>query len=79
MTVLIVTVLVVVAASATATVLTRDIAAQPMVLAVHGFALTVLFLVLQAPDVALSQLAVGVVALPLMVMLTVAKVRRGHD
>jgi energy-converting hydrogenase B subunit D len=34
-----------------------------------------MFLVFQAPDVALSQIVVGAVALPLMVVLALAKVR----
>ena len=38
--------------------------------------LGVAFLVLQAPDVALSQITVGAVALPLMILLALAKVRR---
>jgi len=35
-----------------------------------------MFLVYQAPDVALSQITVGAVALPLMILLALAKVRR---
>jgi uncharacterized MnhB-related membrane protein len=46
------------------------------VLAVLGTVLAVLFTVLQAPDVALSQLAVGSALTPLLVMLSVRKVRR---
>ncbi len=38
--------------------------------------LAVLFTVLQAPDVALSQLAVGSALTPLLIMLSVRKVRR---
>jgi uncharacterized MnhB-related membrane protein len=34
-----------------------------------------MFFVYQAPDVALSQIAVGAVALPLMILLALAKVR----
>jgi energy-converting hydrogenase B subunit D len=45
-------------------------------LSVYGLCLTVLFVVLQAPDVALSQLAVGTAVVPLMIMLTVQKTRR---
>ena len=77
MTALIDIMLVIVGVGAVAVVRTREPLRQSMVYAVYGFMLTVLFLVLQAPDVALSQLAVGAVAVPLMVMLTVAKVRRG--
>jgi uncharacterized MnhB-related membrane protein len=43
-----------------------------------GLLLTVLFVVFHAPDVALSQAVVGVVAFPLMVVLTVAKIRRSR-
>lgn len=68
--------LVLTAVGATAVVLTREPIHQVLVLAVYGFVLTVLFVLYQAPDVALSQLTVGAAALPLMVMLTIAKVRR---
>jgi energy-converting hydrogenase B subunit D len=49
---------------------------QAVSLAIFGLALTVLFVVLQAPDVALSQLVIGGVVVPLMVMLTIRAVRR---
>ncbi|MFF2364557.1 Na(+)/H(+) antiporter subunit B [Streptomyces sp. NPDC058122] len=65
-----------VAASATAAVLVRDPARQALMLSVLGLALAVLFTVLQAPDVALSQLAVGSALTPLLIMLSVRKVRR---
>jgi uncharacterized MnhB-related membrane protein len=74
--VLVVVALLLVAASATVAVATRDPARQALVLAVLGTALAVLFTVLQAPDVALSQLAVGSALTPLLLMLTVRKVRR---
>ncbi|GAA0589674.1 DUF4040 domain-containing protein [Streptomyces crystallinus] len=68
--------LLLVAASATAAVAVRDPARQALVLAVLGLALAVLFTVLQAPDVALSQLAVGSALTPLLILLSVRKVRR---
>ncbi|MFB7418219.1 Na(+)/H(+) antiporter subunit B [Streptomyces sp. NPDC056210] len=74
---LVVLALALVAAAATAAVLTRDPVRQALVLALLGLALAVLFTVLQAPDVALSQLAVGSALTPLMLLLTVRKVR-GH-
>ncbi|GCD39269.1 Na(+)/H(+) antiporter subunit A [Streptomyces chrestomyceticus JCM 4735] len=74
--VLIVLALSLVAAAATAAVLARDPVRQSTVLALLGLALALLFAVLQAPDVALSQLAVGSVLTPLMVLLSVRKVRR---
>lgn len=73
---LIVVALLLVAASATAAVAVRDPARQALVLAVLGTVLAVLFTVLQAPDVALSQLAVGSALTPLLIMLSVRKVRR---
>ncbi|MEX2980530.1 hydrogenase subunit MbhD domain-containing protein [Streptomyces sp. C36] len=68
--------LLLVAAAATAAALTRDPARQAVVLSLLGLALALLFTVLQAPDVALSQLAVGSAVTPLMILLTVRRVRR---
>ncbi len=77
---LIVVVLLLVAASATAAVAVRDPLRQALVLAVLGVALAVLFTVAQAPDVGLSQLAVGSAVTPLLLLLSVRKVRRkGKD
>ncbi|MEU6474897.1 hydrogenase subunit MbhD domain-containing protein [Streptomyces massasporeus] len=74
--ILIAVVLVLVAACATVAVATRDPARQALVLAVLGVVLAVLFTVLQAPDVGLSQLAVGSALTPLLLLLTVRKVKR---
>jgi uncharacterized MnhB-related membrane protein len=76
MSVLIVIALTLVAAVGTAVVFTGEPARQAVTLSVFGLTLTVLFVVLQAPDVALSQLAVGSAVVPLMVLLTVRKIRR---
>ncbi|MEW2513313.1 hydrogenase subunit MbhD domain-containing protein [Streptomyces sp. NPDC046870] len=73
---LIVVVLLLVAGSATAAVAQRDPARQALVLSFLGVLLATLFTVLQAPDVGLSQLAVGSVLTPLLIMLSVRKVRR---
>jgi energy-converting hydrogenase B subunit D len=64
-----------VAAGGTAVVLTRDPLNQAIVASFYGLLLGIMFLVFQAPDVALSQIAVGAVALPLMIVLALAKVR----
>ncbi|MFD8431093.1 MULTISPECIES: hydrogenase subunit MbhD domain-containing protein [Streptomyces] len=72
----IVVALLLVAASATAAVAVRDPVRQSLVLAVLGVVLAVLFTVLQAPDVGLSQLAVGSALTPLLLLLTVRKVKR---
>ena len=74
-----VTILVLVAAGAAAVVLVRDPVRQVIALSVYGVLLSVLFLAFQAPDVTLSELTVGAVALPLLLLLTLAKVRRRDD
>nr|WP_145484473.1 MULTISPECIES: hydrogenase subunit MbhD domain-containing protein [Streptomyces] len=73
---LILVALLLVAATATAAVTQRDPARQALVLSVLGVLLAVLFTVLQAPDVGLSQLAVGAALTPLLIMLSVRKIRR---
>lgn len=72
----IVVALLLIAAAATVAVATRDPVRQALVLSVMGVVLAVLFTVLQAPDVGLSQLAVGSALTPLLLMLAVRKVRR---
>lgn len=64
---------------ATAVVLTRDPANQAIVLSAYGVTLGVFFLVLQAPDVAMSQIAVGTVIVPLVVMLAIHAIRRNRE
>jgi energy-converting hydrogenase B subunit D len=73
---LIVISLVLVAIAATIAVVVRDPSRQALVLSTLGLTLAVLFIVLQAPDVALSQLAVGSALTPLLLLLSVQKVRR---
>lgn len=73
---LIVITLLLTAISATAAALTRDPVRQAVVLALLGLSLAALFTVLQAPDVALSQLGVGSAITPLLILLTVRKVSR---
>jgi energy-converting hydrogenase B subunit D len=64
------------AASGTAVVLLRNPLRQTIMLGLHGSALALLLLTLRAPDVALAQIAVGTVALPLMFLAAIATVRR---
>jgi energy-converting hydrogenase B subunit D len=71
-----ITLLVLVAAGATAVVLIRAGIRQVLMLSVYGVLLAVLFLAFQAPDVTLSELVVGAVALPIILLLTLAKVRK---
>ena len=68
--------LVLVAVGGTAVVLVRDPLRQAIVASVFGLLLGLLFFAFQAPDVALSQIVVGSVALPLMIILTLAKLAR---
>jgi uncharacterized MnhB-related membrane protein len=74
-----ITVLVLVATGATAVVLIRRPVQQVIVLSTYGVLLAVLFLVFQAPDVTLSELAVGSVALPVILLLTLAKTRKREE
>jgi energy-converting hydrogenase B subunit D len=75
-TVIQVGVLLLIAAGATAVVLTRDPLHQAMVVSFYGLLLGIFFLVLQAPDVGLSEIVVGAVALPLMIVLALVKIRQ---
>ena len=74
-----ITILVLVAAGATAVVLIRQPVHQVLVLSAYGIMLAVLFLAFQAPDVTLSELTVGAVALPAILLLTLAKVRKREE
>lgn len=69
-------VLVFVAIGGTAVVLTRDATSQAIVVSFYGILLAIMFLVFQAPDVSLSQMTIGAVALPLMILLSLAKVKK---
>jgi uncharacterized MnhB-related membrane protein len=71
-----VTLLVLIAAGATAVVVIREPVRQVIALSGYGVLLAVLFLAFQAPDVTLSELTVGSVVLPMLLLLTLAKVRR---
>jgi energy-converting hydrogenase B subunit D len=66
--------LLLVAVSGFAVVTTRDPRRQAITLSVFSLCLAVLFVVFQAPDVALSELAVGSAVVPLLVLLTIRKV-----
>lgn len=55
-------------------VLTRGPSKQAVVLSCYGLLLTIMFVVLQAPDVALSQVAIGTAVVPLIVVLSIRKI-----
>jgi uncharacterized MnhB-related membrane protein len=75
MTLLQITALTVVALAGTGVVLTSDALRQTMVLGIYGLSLTMLFFVFQAPDVALSEIVVSGIGLPVMILLALRKVR----
>ncbi len=60
----------------TTVVLARDPLRQAIVNSVYGLIGVLLFVVFQAPDVALSELVVGTVAMPLVLLVAILKVRR---
>jgi len=68
-------ILIFVAVAGTAVVLTRNPLSQVIGLTFYGLLLALMFFIFQAPDVAFSQIVVGAVALPLMVLLALAKIR----
>jgi energy-converting hydrogenase B subunit D len=65
--------LVLLAVAATGVVLRRDPLRQTLVAGVYGLLLGLLFFAFQAPDVALSEIVVASVALPALILLTLAK------
>lgn len=65
------------AASGTAVVLVRDPNRQIFAICANGLVLTILFTALQAPDVALSELAVGAAAVPLLFLVALMAVWAG--
>jgi uncharacterized MnhB-related membrane protein len=59
-------------------VVTKDIVRLAMMSSVYALTLVVLFLLLQAPDVALSMLVVGAVAFPLVIVVAIV-MQRGSE
>ena len=74
MTVLQVAALAAVAVGGAAVVLSPDPLRQVVVLGIFGLSLTMLFFVFQDPDVALSEIVVSTVGLPVMVLLALRKI-----
>lgn len=67
--------LVLIAISALVIVRIDDATNQILALSFYGLLFALLFFLFQAPDVALSQLTVGAIALPLMVMLAITRMK----
>jgi energy-converting hydrogenase B subunit D len=65
--------------SATGVVLVREPLKQTVMISFYGILLGIMFFVFQAPDVALSQITIGAVALPLMILLALSKVRADNE
>jgi uncharacterized MnhB-related membrane protein len=64
------------AALGTTVAIVRDPGRQALVQAIYGVVLTIVFVLLQAPDVALSQIAVGAVLQPVLALAMLARIRR---
>lgn len=67
-----------VALGAPAVVLTRDPLKMVVINGLYGWTLALLFVVFGAPDVALSMIVVGAVGYPLVVLVAVARTRKGR-
>jgi energy-converting hydrogenase B subunit D len=68
-------ILLLLAVSGFAVVRTRNTTEQVIALSFYGLVTALMFFFYQAPDVALSQITIGAVALPLMVMLAISRMR----
>jgi uncharacterized MnhB-related membrane protein len=75
-TVLQIIALVLVAAGGAAVVMTGDPLRQAMVLGIYGISLTLLFFTVQAPDVALSEIVVTGIGMPLIILAALRKIRQ---
>jgi uncharacterized MnhB-related membrane protein len=65
--------------AATVLVLTRQPVSQAILISFYGLLLAIVFVLFQAPDVALSQIVIGAIALPLMILLALAKIKKQED
>lgn len=61
--------------TSTGVVLTRRPVRQVLALAVNGLVLALLFMALQAPDVAFSQIVVGTAAVPMLFLAVLSSMR----
>lgn len=71
--------LVLVALTATVVVLIGDPKRQIFLYMIYGLAMTIVLALLQAPDVALSELAVGSVAIPFAILATLIRIEHGKS
>ena len=68
--------LILVAGGGTIVALTRELVTQALFAGLYGLVLAVLFVTFQAPDVALSEVVVGGVVLPLVLLAAIVVVKR---
>lgn len=72
-------ILILVSASALGVVCTKEMISQIIAMSFYGILLGILFFAFQAPDVAFSQIVVGAVVLPLMLLLALARICRNEE
>lgn len=75
MRILLAALLLLTAAAAAGVVLTREPRRQLLAISANGFVLALLFMALQAPDVAFAELIVGTAAVPLLIAVALASIR----
>jgi uncharacterized MnhB-related membrane protein len=68
-------ILILLAVAGFAVVRTQEVTEQVIALGFYGLVTALMFFFFQAPDVALSQITVGAVALPLMIMLALSRMK----
>jgi energy-converting hydrogenase B subunit D len=68
-------ILILLAISGFMVVRTQNVIEQVIALSFYGLVTALMFFFFQAPDVALSQITVGAVALPLMIMLALSRMK----
>lgn len=68
-----------IAVSAFVIVRTDDVTSQLLALGFYGLLFALMFFLFQAPDVALSQVTVGAIALPLMIMLAITRMKHRDE
>jgi energy-converting hydrogenase B subunit D len=66
--------LIVVTIAGTAVVLVPEPLRQALTLGIYGFALTLLFFTFQAPDVALSEIVVSAIGLPVIILAALRRI-----
>jgi uncharacterized MnhB-related membrane protein len=75
MSILIAALLLLLAATGAGVVLSRTPRRQVLALSVNGLVLALLFMALQAPDVAFAEITVGAAAVPLLFLIVLASMK----